>query len=320
MKILIADSFPEVQQAALTAQGHSVTFSQNLSGETLQQALAEHEILIVRSTKVEAAALDAGTCLKLVIRAGAGTNTIDKTHAATRNIRVCNVPGANSIAVAELVLGLIIAIDRNIADNVIDLRNQQWHKKRYSKAGGLYGCTLGILGFGAIGLAVATRARAFGMQVCVTAKPNRSTQAQQDIANNGIVELASMEELLGSSDIVSLHLPLTAQTDKLVNHAFLAKMKEGAILINTSRGGLIDETALISAMQSNGIRVGLDVYQDEPTSSEGQFISALANHPNVCGTHHIGASTTQAQNAVADGTLRVIDSFIQGKLLYCVND
>lgn len=323
MKILIADSFPETHQTALRESGHELTVDPSLNGDTLPKAIADHEILIVRSTKVEAATIDAGVAnssLKLVIRAGAGTNTIDKAHAAEKGVRVCNVPGANSVAVAELVIGLIIAIDRNIADNIHDLRGKKWNKKRYSQARGIYGLTIGLLGFGAIGFAVAQRARALGMKVCIVAKPKRSEQAAKQIADNGIVELKSMDELLSSSDIVSLHLPATEETNKLVNDKFLATMKPGSMLINTSRGTLVDEAALISAMEKHGIRAGLDVYQDEPTSGEGEFVSALANHPNVCGTHHIGASTEQAQTAVADGVIRVIDAFLKDDLLYCVNN
>lgn len=319
MKILIADNFPQSHQHALGEAGHRVTFDPSLEGEALGRALGDHEILVVRSTKVDAATMDAGTALRLVIRAGAGTNTIDKAHAAANGVRVCNVPGANAIAVAELVIGLIIAIDRNIADNITDLRNKRWNKRLYGKARGLYGMTLGILGLGAIGLAVARRAHAFGMRVCTLARDRRSEEVRKGIAAWEIDQLDSLDELIGRSDIISLHLPLTEKTDRLVDDEFLDKMKDGAILINTARGELLDEAALIRAMDGKGIRAGLDVYQNEPASGEGVFESALANHPNVRGTHHIGASTEQAQVAVADGVLRVIESLEKDRLLYCVN-
>ena len=319
MKILIADAFPESRQRTLSAAGHRLTVAPSLEGDALARALGDHDLLVVRSTRVDAAILDAGAALKGVIRAGAGTNTIDKAHAAGKGVRVCNVPGANSVAVAELVFGLIIAIDRHIADNATDLRNQRWNKKRYGKARGLYGMTLGILGLGAIGLAVAQRAHAFGMRVCAPAKPSRSPAALDGIRAWEIAEMESLDALLGGSDIVSLHLPLSEQTEQLVDDAFLGAMKEGAILINTSRGELVDEAALIRAMEGKGIRAGLDVYRNEPASGEGEFASALANHPGVCGTHHIGASTEQAQTAVADGVVRVVASFEKGELLYCVN-
>ncbi len=319
MKILIADNFPETHRLMLAEAGHHLTFSPDLSGDALAQALADHEILVVRGTRVDAATLDAGSALELVVRAGAGTNSIDKSHAAERGVRVCNVPGANAIAVAELVIGLIIAIDRNIASNIIDLRNRRWDKRMYGKARGLYGLNIGILGLGAIGLAVAQRAHAFGMRVHTVARTGRSQEALDGIRAWEIVEVDSLDEIIRLSDIISLHLPLSEKTERLVDDEFLAKMKDNAMLINTSRGELVDEAALIRAMDRKGIRAGLDVYRNEPASSEAVFDSALASHPNVRGTHHIGASTDQAQSAVADGVVRVIDSFAAGQLLYCVN-
>ena len=319
MKILIADSFPASHEADLTNNGHQITLNPALQGEALTQAIGDHEVLIVRSTEVDANTLDAGKSLKLVIRAGAGTNTIDKAHAAENNIRVCNVPGANSIAVAELVIGLIICIDRNIPDNVSDLNNQVWAKKKYSVARGLYGQKLGILGLGAIGFAVAERASAFGIQVYAIAKPGRSEVAEKRISESGITQLASLGELLSTCDMISLHMPATAETKHMVNQSFLAQMKDGATLINTSRGDLVDEAALLDAIESKNIRVGLDVYGNEPGAGDNRFDSAIASHPRVYGTHHIGASTEQAQIAVADGVLQVIQSHEDGNLRNCVN-
>ena len=189
MKILIADNFPPDQQRALGEAGHRITFDPNLEGAALGAALGDHEILVVRSTKVNADAIDAGAALRLVIRAGAGTNSIDKAHAAARGVRVCNVPGANANAVAELVIGLIIAIDRNIASNVMDLRNKRWDKRMYGKARGLCGMTLGILGLGAIGLAVAQRANAFGMRLCTVAREDWSEAARNGMDAWGIVRV-----------------------------------------------------------------------------------------------------------------------------------
>jgi len=319
MKILIADPFPESRRRALGDAGHRITFEPALQGDALCQALADHQILVVRSTRVDAAAIDAGAALQLVIRAGAGTNTIDKAHAAGRGVRVCNVPGANAMAVAELVFGLMIAIDRRIADNVIDLRNRQWNKKRYAQARGLHGRTLGILGLGAIGVAVAQRAQAFGMRVRALKKPQRAAATEGTARDLEIAEADSIEALAAASDIISLHLPLTPETERIVDHAFLAAMPDRAILINTARGELIDEAALIRAMDHKGIRAGLDVYQGEPAGGRAAFHSALAAHPHVTGTHHIGASTEQAQTAVADGVIRVVDAFEKGALLHCVN-
>ncbi|MGI9319554.1 MAG: NAD(P)-dependent oxidoreductase [bacterium] len=320
MNILIADSFPETHTAALEQLGHQCTSSPGLDSDALPAAIIGHDVLVVRSTRVNADTLDAGQDLKLVIRAGAGTNTIDKQHAAEKGVRVCNVPGANAIAVAELAMGLIIAIDRNIADNVDDLRQKRWNKKKFSVARGLYGQKLGILGLGAIGMALADRARAFGMEVYGVTRPNRSDAARKRISDAGIKELQTFEQVAATCDIISLHLPAVDDTRKMVNRDFLGQMKPGAILINTSRGELIDEEALIEAMDERGIRAGLDVYANEPSSAQCEFECGIGAHPNVVGTHHIGASTTQAQIAFADGVIEVLKAFERGETLNCVND
>lgn len=319
MKILIADKFPASHAEQLNDLGHSCTVAPELDADSLVDAIADHDVLVVRSTRVTRDTFDAGKQLKLVIRAGAGTNTIDKDYASGKGITVCNVPGANAVAVAELVMGLLLCIDRNIPDNVIDLRQGQWDKKRYCTARGLYGLSLGILGLGAIGFAVAERAHAFGMEVCVVTKPERSEDIRQRIRQSGIVELDSQSQLLGHCDIVSLHLPATEHTRVMVDKAFLSAMKNGAILINTSRGELVDEQALLWAIESKGLRAGLDVYANEPAEGKTTFSSALASHPSVYGTHHIGASTDQAQVAVADGVIQVVDAFDNGEKLNCVN-
>ena len=319
MKILFADKFPETQLKQLQNQGHDCDLQPDLVGETLPEAVGEAEVLVVRSTKVSAQAIDAAPSLRLVVRAGAGTNTIDKEAAASHNIPVCNVPGKNAVAVAELAMGLLIAIDRRIPENVIDLKAGRWNKKKYSVAQGLYGRHMGIIGLGAIGLAVAERARAFGIHVYVVDKPARSAQTREMLARLGLETLPDLDTLLGTCDIISLHVPSAAETKGLVNATFLEKLQPGTIIINASRGDVIDEEALLSAMSDKGIRAGLDVYADEPASGEGEFSSALARHPNTCGTHHIGASTDQAQTAVAEGVLEVINAFADGTVLHCVN-
>lgn len=319
MKILLADSFPESHHNQLSQNGHEITANAALDADTLKAAIDDHEVLIVRSTKVTAATLEAAKNLKLVIRAGAGTNTIDKARAAELDIRVCNVPGANSIAVAELVMGLMLSIDRNIPENANDLNNGVWNKKKYSKAQGLYGQSVGILGLGAIGFAVAERANAFGMGVYAVGKPGRSAEAEQKIKDAKITQLDSMDDLLAKCDIVTLHMPATDDTKEMVNASFLAKMKDGAMLINSSRGELVDEAALLDAIKTKGIRAGLDVYNNEPGASDNSFTSEVALNPAVCGTHHIGASTEQAQVAVANGVLDVIAAYQDGEFRNCVN-
>ena len=229
------------------------------------------------------------------------------------------MPGANALAVAELTLGLIISTDRRIPDNVADLRDGAWNKKLYSTARGLFGRSLGIVGVGAIGMAVAERAAAFGMRILVTASPRRTDAVRARLAAVGATELPSLGDLAEQSDFLSVHVPGGARTRGLVGRDILARMRPGAVLVNTSRSDVVDEPALIEALNTRGIRAGLDVYGGEPASGEARFDSPLARHPNVYGTHHIGASTQQAQLAVADGVVSVIAAFVDGKVLNCVN-
>ena len=319
MKILIADKIQDSIPESLSDKGHVCTIDSSLTSDLLPGSITDHEVLVVRSTRVEVETIGKASDLKLIVRAGAGTNTIDKEYAAKKGIKVCNVPGANSIAVAELVMGLIISIDRNIPDNVYDLRQGIWNKKKYSTAKGIYGRNLGILGLGSIGLALAERAKVFGMNVFGVDKASRSEESKTKISEAGITFLDSREELLKKCDVVSLHLPSVPETKNLVDENFLSQMNEGAIFVNTSRGELVDENALIKAMNEKGIRVALDVYADEPGAGESEFKKEIAEHPNVYGTHHIGASTQQAQDAVAEGVIEVIETFANGRIINCVN-
>ena len=229
------------------------------------------------------------------------------------------VPGKNALAVAELTMGLLLAIDRHIAAGTADLRAGTWNKKAYSKAEGLFGRRMGIIGVGDIGIATAARASAFGIDVVAVAKPGRSDLAVARAEAAGITFVDTLDELLASSDIVSLHVPGSADTKGMVGAAFLAKMKDGAVLVNTSQGDVVDEAALIDAMDNRGMRAGLDVYANEPGSGTAEFDSTLAKHPSVVGTHHVGASTNQAQAAVTDGTIDTVQAYRAGEPVNCVN-
>ncbi|MYD78539.1 MAG: hydroxyacid dehydrogenase [Gammaproteobacteria bacterium] len=319
MQILFADKFPAKQLQQLQASGYATIFQPDLQAADLPANIAGNDVLVVRSTKVDKETIQAANNLKLIIRAGAGTNTIDKAFAAEQGITVCNVPGKNSVAVAELTLGLLLSIDRNIPDNVRELRDGQWNKKRYSSAQGLMGRTIGIIGAGSIGMAVAERARAFGLSVLMINKPGRSQAILDRMKSLGISTVESIDILVAESDIVSVHVPATDSTRNLINAELLSKMRDGAILLNTSRGDVVDEQALLDAMDSKSIRAGLDVYPNEPGQAACEFDCQLAKHPNVYGTHHIGASTEQAQSAVADGVLEVVKAFENGTKLNCVN-
>jgi len=317
--ILIADNFPVGAVAELRGAGHTVRHEPGLGADDIAGAIGDASALVVRGTNVGAAVFDAGKALRLVIRAGAGVNTIDVPAASQAGVLVANTPGRNAIAVAELVLGLITAIDRRIPDAVADLRAGRWDKGRYSKAEGLAGKTLGIVGVGEIGLEVAKRATSFDMHVIAVQKAGRPPGVLRRIGEIGIGLVSDDDALLTTADVVSIHVPATQETAGLVDERFLATMKEGAILINTSRGDVVDEEALVAAMDTRGIRAGLDVFRDEPSGSEGDFTSRLAAHPSVYGTHHIGASTEQAQRAIATEVVEIVAAFTRGALRNCVN-
>ena len=319
MQLLFADSLPQKTIAELEARGHQCVVDPGLGEADLAGRIPGFDILVVRSTKVPRSVFEAADRLALVIRAGAGTNTIDTAAAAARGVLVANVPGRNSAAVAELTMGLLLAIDRRIPDNVADLRAGRWDKKTYSKAAGLLGSTLGIVGLGSIGLCVAERAAAFGVKVQTLAKPGRAAYVEARAVDLGIIMRGSLPELISTSDIVSLHVPSSPETRHLVDETFLSHMRPGSILLNTSRGEVIDEAALLQALDTGAVRAGLDVYEDEPGTGTAEWKSALAQHPNVTGTHHIGASTQQAQLAIADGVVEIVDAFVAGEARNCVN-
>ncbi|WP_082748519.1 phosphoglycerate dehydrogenase [Nocardioides jensenii] len=318
LRILVADTLPQQALDQLEQRGHDCVVDASLGKSDLIGSIPGFDVLVVRSTKVTEQALEAADRLALVIRAGAGTNTIDTAAAAARGVLVANVPGRNSAAVAELTMGLLLAVDRRIADNVADLRAGAWRKKTYGKATGLLGSTMAIIGLGSIGFEVAARAAAFGIAVQALDKPRGST-ATTRIAELGIALVPSLEQLVRSSDIVSLHAPSTSHTHDLVDREFLGWMRHGAILLNTSRGDLVDETALLESLEAGAVRAGLDVYRDEPAGGNGAWESPLARHPGVVGTHHIGASTVQAQVATAAGVVEIVDAFTQGAVRNCVN-
>src|ERR1700712_975661 len=211
LRILVADSLPQPALDDLIARGHDCEVDSDLGKDDLPDRIRGFDVLVVRSTKVRDRVFEVADRLALVIRAGAGTNTIDTEAAAAKGVLVANVPGRNSAAVAELTMGLLLAIDRRIPDNVADLRAGRWEKKTYGKADGLLGSTLGILGLGSIGLCVAERATAFGMTVQVVDKP-RSEYVDGRVAELGIVVRPDLEELLETSDVVSLHVPASKQT------------------------------------------------------------------------------------------------------------
>ena len=306
MRVLVADRFSDDARATLAADGFDVAYTPDARGDTLTAAIADTQadVLVVRSTRVDADMLRASR-LKLVIRAGAGFNTIDVTTAKSMGIYVANCPGKNSNAVVEIAFGLIIALDRQIAANVADLQRGAWRKAAYSSARGLAGSTFGLVGVGRIGRAMIPIAKAFGMSVT-----GWSRSLTDDIADElGIARKETPADVAQSADIVSVHVSLNDDTRQMAGRDFFAAMREGAIFINTSRAEVVDEAALAWAVRERGIKAGLDVFEGEPPSGTGSIDNPLFSLDGVIGTHHIGGQTSEAQRAIANETVRIIREY-----------
>jgi D-3-phosphoglycerate dehydrogenase len=306
MKLLIADKFPDSGQAQLEDAGFEIVYEPDLKDESLAEAIKSSgaDVLVVRGTKVSGEMLEAGR-LSLVVRAGAGYNTIDVKTASARGIYVTNCPGKNSIAVAELAFGLMLALDRRIADAALDLRQGRWNKKEYSKARGIFGRTLGLIGLGRIGQEMVVRAKSFGMPVVAWSRSLTPERAER----LGVEMKQSPLEVASASDVVSVHVALNAETRDLINETFFGAMRPGSYFINTSRAEIVDQAALAQAVKNRALRAGLDVFAGEPTGGVGTVEDDIFKLDGVIGTHHIGASTDQAQQAIAEETVRIIREY-----------
>ena len=324
MKVLVADKFEQSGLEGLAAAGCEVVYEPDLVDARLAEAIASTnaDVLVVRSTKVTEAMLDRGR-LALVVRAGAGVNTIDVDAASRRGIYVATCPGKNSIAVAELAFGLVLALDRRIPDNVAELRAGRWNKNEYSKARGLYGRTLGLIGLGSIGQEMARRGRAFGMHVIVwSPRFLRDGAAAVEALPHDleVTTLNSPEEVAERSDVLSIHVALTPETKHMIGAGIFNRLKPGSYVVNTARGEVVDHGALAEAVRMRALRVALDVFEHEPAGGTGQFSDPIVGLPGVYGTHHIGASTDQAQDAIATEAVRVIRAYQEtGKVPNVVN-
>ena len=303
MKILIADKFPEAGRSQLVNAGCEVVYDSELKDESLLEAVRTSgaDVIVVRSTVVTGPMLEAGRA-SLVVRAGAGYNTIDVRTASARGIFVANCPGKNSIAVAELAFGLILALDRRITENAADMKRGAWNKKEYSKARGLYGRSLGLIGVGRIGQEMIPRAASFGMPVIAWSRSLTEGRADQ----LGIESRQSPLEVAADAHIVSVHLALKDETRNLCDERFFGAMRPGSFFVNTSRAEVVDQSALERAVRDKGIRAGLDVFAGEPAGGTGTVEDKIFQLDGVIGTHHIGASTDQAQQAISDETVRII--------------
>jgi D-3-phosphoglycerate dehydrogenase len=318
MKLLVADKLETEALEELRHLGLEVDYAPELTAETLPDRIAGVGILIVRSTPVTAAAIQAGAALHLIVRAGHSLHTLDIASASARGIFVAYCPGKNAAAVAELTMGLICAIDRQIPEAIESMRAGRWERARFSNADGLFGQTIGIAGYGAVGREVAHRAKAFDMHVVAMSK----SLTPQRAIDQGIGFARSLEELASRSQILSVHLPLTDRTRGAISASILAALPDRAMVINTSRAGVIDQGALIEATQKKGLRVAIDVHPEDPHAGSGAIDSELLKLPNVhvYGTPHIAAQTHQSRRAIGNETVRIVRSFVRtGDVPGCVN-
>lgn len=316
VRVLIADKLSETAVLALRKLGAAVEVRPETSDAELPAAIGDSEILIVRSTKVSAKTIEAAGNLSLIIRAGAGVNTIDLAAATRRGIHVANCPGKNSDAVAELAIGLLLAADRRIVDATLQMREGKWRKKEFGRAAGLKGRTLGIVGLGSIGQSVAERAHGLGMKVVAW---SRSLTAER-AAEMGIGYCADLMALAAKADAVSVHLAAAPETNHFIDKRFFDALKEGAIFVNTSRGEIVDTEALRSAVQSRQLRAACDVYENEPSGGDSQFTDRDLTAILSGATPHIGASTEQASEAIAGEVVRIVRVYLEtGKPPHSVN-
>ncbi|NBC03172.1 MAG: phosphoglycerate dehydrogenase [Bacteroidetes bacterium] len=307
MTVFLADKLPDEAISELENLEQNVINHPTATASDLDSGLSDANVLIVRSTVVSKNCIENSPNLSLIVRAGAGVNNIDIEAASNLGIYVANCPGKNAIAVAELTMGLIISLDRYLGDNVVDFKAGKWNKAAYSKADGLYGKVLGVIGVGQIGSEVITRAKAFGMPVIAWSRSLTPKKAEE----MEIIHAESVEEVASKCDILSVHLAINADTKGIISKEILAKLKDGAYFINTSRAGIVDEDALFDELKSGRIKAGLDVISDEPEFKQGEFSSRFQECDNVYVSHHIGASTKQAQLAVASDAVDIVRGYVK---------
>jgi D-3-phosphoglycerate dehydrogenase / 2-oxoglutarate reductase len=288
----------------LERMGCEITNEPDLTAEEIPAKIADNEVLIVRSTKVTEATIDVAESLSLIIRAGAGVNTIALDAAAKKGIHVANCPGKNSDAVAELAIGLLIAADRRISFAHKDIQNGEWKKKEYGKASGLKGRTLGLIGLGSIGKSVVKRALGLEMNVIGWSRSLTPEKAEE----LGIGFCRSAFEVAEKAAAVSLHIAVKPETEHMVNAEFLSKMRDGAILINTSRGEIVDTEALKQAIIDKNLRVALDVFENEPKGGVAEFADTELAKLATC-TPHVGASTDQSTEAIAEEVVSIVEAY-----------
>jgi D-3-phosphoglycerate dehydrogenase len=296
-KVLLNDGLDQKAIAALEAAGFDVD-ANHYDGPALHEQLKQVDAVVIRSaTKLRVPEIDAalaGGRLKLIIRGGVGIDNIDHVHARDKGIEVRNTPTASSASVAELAIAHMFAVSRFIGHSNATMRQGEWNKKQY-KGVELAGATLGLIGIGRIGQETARRAMALGMKVIYTDLPG----VVWDAEGASRVEL---DELLAASDYISLHVPFNKEKGALISTAEFGKMKQGVYLVNCARGGVVDEAALLTALNEGKVAgAGIDVFAEEPTAN-----TELVSHPNVSVTPHIGAQTKQAQQRVGAEVVEIL--------------
>lgn len=288
MKILVSDPLADEAIKIMKDAGFEVTVKTGMTPEQLLETIQEFDAIVVRSaTKVNKEVIERGKNLKLIARAGVGLDNVDKKAADGKGIKVVNTPAATSISVAELALGMMLAASRQITRGTIGLKGGKWEKSAL-KGVELYGKTLGIIGCGRIGCELAKRAHALGMKVLGTDIEGVCDLEQLKCYH---IEFVSFEELQKKSDYISLHVPLTDSTRHMINKDSIAKMKDGVVIINCARGGVIEENDLYDALESKKVAAAaMDVFEEEPAKGNKLF-----ELDNFIGTPHIGANTEEGQ-------------------------
>jgi D-3-phosphoglycerate dehydrogenase len=316
MRLLIADRLPQTHVESLRDVVKELEYEPDLTAETLVDRISGVNILVVRGTRVTSEVIEQADALELIVRSGAGTENIDLEAASARGVYVTNCPDKNSAAVAELTIGLLLAVDRRIPDQSKALMERRWNKAEFAKADGLKGKCFGVIGTGAVGKEVIKRAKAFDMSVVAWSRSLTDEKA----AKLGVSRAQTVDDLITKCDIISMHVALTPETKHLLSAERISKLRPGAIILNTARGAVIDNQALADALRNGRVRAGLDVYENEPAEAKGEFSDLLAGVPNWVGAHHIGASTNQAQMATVDETVRIIETYVStGNVENCVN-
>jgi D-3-phosphoglycerate dehydrogenase / 2-oxoglutarate reductase len=302
-RILVLEGITDRGAEILRAEGWTVDMEKALPPEELARIVAPYDAVLVRSaSQVTAEVIDAARSLKVIGRAGVGVDNVDIAAATRRGVLVMNSPGGNTVSTAELAVGLMLALARNVASADAAMKAERWDRKAFAGTE-LFGKRLGVIGLGRIGREVAARCRAFGMEV--QAYDPFTSPA---VAEQARVRLCALDELAETSDYLTLHATLTKETRHLVGKELLARVKPGLRLVNAARGELIDDEALLEALDSGRVAgAALDVHAQEPPKDW-----RLAKHPRVTALPHLGASTKEAQERVGTDIARQVRDYLKG--------